>query len=351
MAELPANSGIPEHLASMSATERILVVRLSSLGDVVFTLPAVASLRQALPDARIDWVVERRWYPLLEGNPGLSDIIVLDRGSSGSFAFVAWKLRTAHYTTAIDFQGLYKSALLARLSGAQERIGFNRRFAREPAAALFYTRRIAPAGAHMVEQYMSLAKVAGAANSQYRFPLRVRPAAEALLAKKLAAEGLEKFFVISPGGGWRSKCWPPQRFGELHRQITRKTGLRGVVSFGPGEREIAEAVRQAAGTPAPAVLDIDMAELMALLRRARLLVAADSGPLHLAVALGTPVVGLYGPTTAERNGPFNAADVVVRNALPAETTLKRREAYSPAMLSITVEQAMAAVERRLGIGR
>lgn len=329
------------------AEERILVVRLSSLGDVVCTLPAVAALRQAHPDARIDWVVERRWYPLIEGNPGLNDIVLLDRGSAGSFAFAAWKLRTARYATAVDFQGLYKSALLARLSGAPERVGFSRRLAREPMAAAFYTRRIVATGVHVVEQYMGLAKALGASDLQYRYPLRVRPAADALLAKKLAMEGLEDFFVISPGGGWRSKCWPAERFGELHRQINRETGLRGVVSFGPGERDVAEAVRQAGGTPAPVVLEIDVAELMALLRRARLVVAADSGPLHLAVALGTPVVGLYGPTTAERNGPFNSADIVVRNALPEETTLKRRDAYSPAMLSITVEQVMQAVERRL----
>ena len=328
--------------------ERFLVVKLGSLGDVVFALPAVAALRDAHPDARIDWVVERRWYPLLERNPDLTDVVILDRDSTGSFCFAAWRLRTRHYTCAIDFQGLYKSAFLARFSGAPERIGLSRRFAREPAASLFYTRRVSPTRQHMVERNLEMVAPLGARNSRYRFPLHVRPEAEARLGEKLATEGVEDYFVLSPGGGWRSKCWPPERYGALHRELARRTGLRGVVSYAPGERELAEAVQRAAGSPEPAVVDIDVAQLMALVRRARFVVAGDSGPLHLAGAFGTPVVGLYGPTPPERNGPFNAADVVVRNARPEETTFHRGTEYSPSLLSITVEQVVAAVERRLG---
>jgi lipopolysaccharide heptosyltransferase I len=330
------------------AEERFLIVKLGSLGDLVFTLPAVAALREAHPNARIDWVVERHWYPLLERNPDLSDVIILDRDSTGSFLFAAWRLRTVHYTCAIDFQGLYKSALLARFSGAPQRVGFKARFAREPAASILYTQRIAPAGAHMVEQNLALAAALGAGNSHYRFPLRVRPEAQARLDEKLSAAGIGDFFVLSPGGGWVSKCWPAERYGALHRELARRRGLRGVVSYGPGERPLAEAVRRTAGEPEPVLLDIDVAQLMALVRQARFVVAGDSGPLHLASAFGTPVVGLYGPTDPARNGPFNPADVVVRNARPEETTLRRRDRYSPAMLSITIEQVLEAVERRLG---
>lgn len=329
------------------ADERFLAIKLGSLGDLVFTLPAVAALRQALPAARIDWVVERHWYPLLEGNPDVNEIIILDRGSTPAFLFTAWRLRSLRYTCAIDFQGLYKSALLARISGAPQRVGFSRRYAREPAASIIYTRRITPQRPHMVQQNLALVEPFGARNSQYRFPLRVRPAAEALLRAKLESAGLQDFFVLSPGGGWRSKCWPPERYGALHRELARLTGLRGVISFGPNERPLAEAARRAAGSPEPAVLDMDVAQLMALVRRARLVVAGDSGPLHLAVAFGTPVVGLYGPTAPERNGPFSPADIVVRNAGPGDMTLRRGNQYSPAMLSITVEQVVAAIARRL----
>lgn len=327
--------------------DRFLVVKLGSLGDIIFTLPAIAALHLAHPEAQIDWVVERHWYPLLEGNPGLTNVVILDGASAASFLFTAWRLRAARYTCCIDFQGLYKSALLARFTGAPERIGFTPRYAREPASTLLYTRRITPHGPHMVEQNLSLVAPFGAGNSHYQFPLRVRPQAESRLRAALATEGLEDYFVLSPGGGWRSKCWPPDRYGELHRALARRTGLRGVVSYGPGERPLAEEVRRAAGSPAPAIIEMDVAQLMALVSRARFLVSGDSGPLHLAVAFGTPVVGLYGPTTAERNGPFRPEDVVLRNASPRETTLRRGKAYSPAMLSITVDQVLAAVERRL----
>jgi lipopolysaccharide heptosyltransferase I len=324
---------------------RFLIVRLGSLGDLIFTLPAVAALREAYPEARIEWVVDRHWYPLLERNPVLDDVVILDR-SAGSFAFVAWRLRTARYTCAIDFQGLYKSAALVRFSGAPERIGYSARFARESAAVLAYTRRITPSGKHMIEQNLSLVTALGARNTPIRFPLRVRPEAEARLAEKLAAQGVGEYFVLSPGGGWRSKCWPAERYGVLHRELARRTGWRGVVSYGPGERDLADAVKQAAGEPAPAIVDADVAQLMPLVRGAKLVVAGDSGPLHLASAFGTHVVGLYGPTPPERNGPFGERDIVVRNA-GAETTFRRGNDYSPAMLSITVEQVLEAVERRL----
>lgn len=330
------------------ADDRFLIVKLGSLGDLVFTLPAVAALRQAHPTARIDWVVARHWYPLLEKNPDVSNVVILDSPSAGSFLFTAWRLRTARYTCAIDFQGLYKSALLARLSGAPVRIGLTPRFAREPASTVLYTRRITPRGTHMIEQNISLVAPLGASNSRFLFPLRVRPQAEARLRAQLADEGLSDFFVLSPGGGWRSKCWPPERYGELHRELARRTGLRGVVSFGPGERELAAAVRRTAGEPEPVVIEMDVAQLMVLVRDAQFLVSGDSGPLHLAAAFGTPVVGLYGPTAPERNGPFHAEDVVVRNARPEETTWRRGHRYSPTMLSITVEQVLAAVEQRLG---
>jgi len=329
------------------AEERFLIVKLGSLGDLVFTLPAVAALRESFPASRIDWAVERRWAPLLECNPDVNDVILLDRGA-GPIFFTILRLRRAHYTWAIDFQGLYKSAFLALAAGARSRLGFTWRFAREPAVAAFYSRRVAPASAHMVEQNLALVEALGARRGDFRFPIRVRPAADAKLLQKLGQQGIKEFFVLSPGGGWRSKCWPPERYAALHRELAARYGWRGVVSFGPGEESLAEAVRAAAGEPAPVVLPLDVAQLIALLRRAQLVVAGDTGPLHLAVALGTPVVGLYGPTTPARNGPFSKNDVVVRNARPGETTLRRGNQYSPAMLSITVPQVVEAVERRLG---
>lgn len=329
--------------------ERFLVVKLSSLGDLVFTLPAVAALREAFPQARIDWLVERRWETLLSGNPDISSCIPLNPGSLVELLGAIRWLHGVGYTCAFDFQGLYKSAFLALASGAPRRLGFARGYAREPAASFFYTQSVAPGEVHMVEQNLALARAAGAHSSGYHFPLRVPAEAEGQLAQELAARGASEFYVLSPGGGWRSKCWPPERFGGLHRELARRRGWRGVLSYGPGEEALAEKVRRAAGDPEPIVLALDLAHLMALLRRAKFVVAADTGPLHLAVALGTPVVGLYGPTAPWRNGPFSSMDVVVRNARPEETTLRRGNAYSRAMLSISVEQVVEAIECRLGL--
>jgi heptosyltransferase-1 len=330
------------------AEQRLLIVKLGSLGDLVFTLPAVSALRRAFPQARIDWIVQRRWAALLDRNPDINQLILLERSAWAGLLAAVRGIRAAGYTCALDFQGLYKSAVLARLSGAPALIGFDREFAREPAASLLYTRTVAPGKVHMVEQNFALAEAIGARSAERQFPLRIPPEAAARVEGELRTRGLEEFYVLSPGGGWRSKCWPPERFGQLHRALSEQFGWRGVLSFGPDERDLAEEVAGAAGEPAPALLGLDISGLMALLQRAKFVVAADTGPLHLAGALGTPVIGLYGPTAPWRNGPYSPADVVVRNARPEETTLRRGKDYSWAMLSITVEQVVEAVARRMG---
>lgn len=333
------------------AEERWLIVRLGSLGDIVHTLPAAAALHEARPAAHLGWVVESRWQPLLAGNPDVQEVVVLDRADWGAVRACVARLRAARYTCALDFQGLYKSALLARLSGAPRRIGWSSRYAREGGAAWFYTERVVPAGRHIVDQNLSLARAAGARPAAARFPLRVAPEAEARVAQRLEACGVQDFFLLSPGGGWRSKCWPPQRYGELHRRLAERYGLRGIVNCGPGEAALADAVRAEAGAPEPLVCSLDLAELMAALRRARFFVGGDTGPLHLAVALGTPVIGLYGPTDPARNGPYASADVVISNARPEERTYRRSETHADSMLAISVAQVLDGVARRLGQGR
>jgi lipopolysaccharide heptosyltransferase I len=329
------------------ADERFLVVRVGSLGDIVHALPAVAALRESFPQARIEWLVERQWRKLLDGNPDLNEVIALDRRSwSGALACVR-RLRVGRYTCALDFQGLYKSALLAFFSGAPERFGFDRRYAREKGAPFLYTRQVVPAGAHVIEHNLSLVEAAGARRTAIRFPLPVSAEADAFLDHELTARGLRDFFVLSPGGGWGSKRWPAERFGELHRELARRTGWRGVVSFSPGEAPLAERVRAAAGAPEPVLLTMNLTQLMAALRRAKVVVAGDTGPLHLASALGARVVGLYGPTDPARNGPYSPHDIVVRNAKPDETTYKRGSAPAASMMSISVVEVLEAVERRL----
>jgi lipopolysaccharide heptosyltransferase I len=329
--------------------EKFLIVRMGSMGDVVHTLPAAAALRESFPQARIDWLIERRWRELVERNPGINEIVALDRRVLRDLPASIGRLRSEHYTCTLDFQSLYKSSLLAYCSGAPRRVGFDKRYAREPGAAFFYTQRIVPSGTHVVEQNLSLVESVGARKSAVRFPLAIPAGAEAQLERELKTRRLREFFVLVPAGGWRSKCWPAERFGELHAELSRRHGWRGVVSFGPGEEALAEEVRRAAGSPEPAVFTTGVPQLMALLRRAKFVVAGDTGPLHLAVALGTPVIGLYGPTDPARNGPYCRDDIVVRNAGLDETTYQRGAEYSAAMLSIQVEQVLDAVQRRLGM--
>ncbi len=326
---------------------RFLLVRLGSLGDIIHALPAAAALRDTFPAARIDWAVEPKWARLLESNPDLNEVISLDRKSAGGIVSTVRKLRAAKYTCAVDFQALYKSALLAFASGVPRRIGFQSSYAREGLAAAFYTDRLNPRGPHKVDHNLTLAQCAGARKGEPRFPLAIRAEDEEKAAGNLAAQGIGDFFVLNPGGGWVSKCWPAERYGELHQRLQERYGWRGVVSCGPGEEDLAREVVSAAGRQPPAAISLGLGPLMALLRRAKFVVSADTGPLHMASALGVPVVGLYGPTDPSRNGPYSPEDVVVRNARASETTYRRGASYSAAMLSITVDQVLEAVQKRV----
>jgi lipopolysaccharide heptosyltransferase I len=331
----------------MMADERFLLVRLGSLGDIVHALPAASALRDTFPEARIDWVVDPKWIRLLQGNLDISNVIALDRKSALGIRSTVRELRTAKYTCAIDFQALYKSALLPFWARVPRRIGFKSSYAREGLAALLYTERLNPRGPHKVEHNLTLAEKAGARFSLPRFPLSVRSEDDDTVSRELAANGLREFFVLNPGGGWRSKCWPAEKYGELHRALHEKHGWRGVLTFGPGERDLAERAKLAARNSPVAAIELNLGPLMALLRRAKFVVSADTGPLHLASALGAPTIGLFGPTDPSRNGPFWPEDLSIRNPGVSVTTYKRGKDYAASLLSINVEQVVAAIDLRL----
>jgi len=331
------------------ADERFLIVRLGSLGDIIFTLPMLAALRDTFCRSHIAWVVNERWKPLLEGNPDLNDAITLPNSSTSAFFKCGKRLRENKYTTVIDVQGLYKSALLAKLTGVKPRIGYSFSFAREGAASVFYTKRVTPVSKHMVDQNLELAAAAGARIESARFPLTIPSEAQSAVQQFLATTKISRYVVLSPGGGWLSKLWPPDRFGELAVKLWEAHGLRIIINCGPAEAQLAEIVVANAALALPIIVQYGIAEMMALLRGAELVVAADSGPLHLANALGIPVVGLFGPTSPDRNGPYGGRDIVVRNVDDSETTYKRENAYSESMCSITVDQVMEAVEKRLAM--
>jgi heptosyltransferase I len=339
------------------AGAKFLVIRLGSLGDIMHTIPAVAALRRGFPDARLDWVVEQRWSALIRMVTSVDETISLQRSMSGHLACVR-QLRRAHYDCAVDFQGLYKSALLGWLSGAPRRIGRDRHAAREPGAAWFYTDGIDPEGRHVAQMSLSLAIAAGAQPPAQldgmQFPLQVQEAAKRELAEKLSLEGVDNdnYVVLSPGGGWLSKCWPPERYGTLCDQLWQRQKIRCVINAGPGEEELALEVGRTSDEARPLAFAPPLLELAALLAGAQLVVAADTGPLHLAAALGARVVALFGPTDEARNGPLPRGRVVrAKSAQSADLkrgAYTRGNVYSPEMMSLSVEQVLAAVEEELG---
>lgn len=339
-----------------SPEQKFLIVRLSSLGDLVHTIPAVAALRAAFPTVQIDWVVDRRWSSLIDLVTCVNHTIPLGRSPREVLALIG-RLREERYTCALDLQGRYRSAVVAWLSGAPRRIGRAAAATREPGAALFYTDRVIPTGRHIADMTVDLAARAGAKpDATPQFPLRVPPEAEGAVRERLAREGIEgTYVVISPGGGWKSKCWPPERFGALAAALLERHGLRSVVNIAAGEEATAGDIIRAAAPAVLAVLSLPIPELAALLAHARLVVAGDTGPLHLAAALGTPVVGLFGSTDAERNGPLPRGRVVQvaadRTQLPnyVRGDYVRQETYLPAMLALSVDCVLAAAEKEIGI--
>ena len=213
------------------ADDRFLIVRLSSLGDIIFTLPMLAALRDTFIRSRIDWVVNARWKPLLEGNPDLNEIITLPNSSVSAFFECGKQLRENNYTCVIDAQGLYKSALLSKLSRVKQRIGYSFSSARESAASLFYSDRVKPTSKHIVDMNLELAAAAGAKIGAARFPLVIPGEAQSAMNQFLDSMKISRYVVLSPGGGWLSKlCRLPDQFGELALRIWNAHGLRIIVN-------------------------------------------------------------------------------------------------------------------------
>ena len=332
-----------------SRPNRLLAVRLSSLGDLVHTLPVVPALRAAFPEARLDWLVDWRWSPLMKLVRGIDEVIPLGPSVSGYWECIA-RVRQGRYSCVIDFQGIYRSAILGWLSGANRRIGRDRNCARERGAARFYTERVVPSGRHVAEMSMSLAVQAGAQMpAEMQFPIEVPEEEAGRIREKIRREG-EDYIVVSPGGGWKSKCWPPERFGAICAELWRRHGIRAVINIAPGEEHFGEAVLGNSLPAKPIVYCPALPELVALMSEALLVVGGDTGPLHLAAALGTHVVALFGPTNPARNGPLPRGMVIQNHS--AQPPNYQRGDYArgrlfPEMLSITVDQVLTAVEQEM----
>jgi heptosyltransferase-1 len=346
---------------------RILVIRLSSIGDIVHALPAVAAIGETFPEAEIAWAVERRYAEILHGNRFVRRVLELDT--------LGWRTRWTSLRTAeevvrslarlrglrpdvtVDFQGLLKSAALARISGAPRRVGFEERWLREPAAAVFYTECVPASGRrHVVEENFALVERLGAPSvprCRWQFPLPRSAPAEQRVDERLAALGVRKFLVINPGGGWTSKRWPTERYAELVGDLEEEDGHRVLMTGSPAEEPMIRGILERAQARRAVYFPSTLAEFIALMRRASLWIGGDTGPLHLAAAVRTPIVAIYGPTNPARNGPFAPSDITLRSDGPGNRPDKRthwhagetkRSAY---LEGVTVGAVRAAIRQRL----
>ncbi|MBC7910144.1 MAG: lipopolysaccharide heptosyltransferase I [Pyrinomonadaceae bacterium] len=342
---------------------RILFVKLGSIGDIVHTLPSLAAVRRALPRAEISWVVERRAAGILRDNPLLDRLIEVDTKAlrrvpvSGETLLAPRqqlrRLRASTFDTALDFQGLLKSAAIARLSGAKLRYGFSREALREPASRFLLTKTVrTPTRSHVIVKNLSLAAGALGINvpadpSEFEFPIAVTTEHENE-AEQAVRDFETGFAILNPGGVWPTKLWSAERFGALADELWTHHGLRSLVTYGPGEQELAQRVTGASRSGRAQICNLSLKGFYALARHASVYVGGDTGPTHLAVAAGAPVVGLFGPTEWWRNGSPRSADICVeRNDINCRTDCHRRACSQWICMDIEVERMLHAVGERL----
>lgn len=332
------------------------------MGDILHAMPAVTALRRSHPDWFLGWAVEPRWQPLFRDAGGGMPLIdrmhlanakawarsPVSRQTFHEIGELRRELHAERYDVCVDLQGAVRSGLLARAAGAPRIVGEAR--PREPLARWLFHERISTRGTHVIEQAIEVCNAI--AGDRLEPTLPVFPAdpeseawAKSLLIDKIgAANG--PVVLLSPGAGWGAKRWPPERYGQLAAKLDA-AGCRVLVNVGPEERAIAGAVLEAAraapgaeqlGVTAP---EFSLSRLIAVTRRASLVIAGDTGPLHLACALGKPVVGIFGPTDPKRNGPFGVPFRVLRHP-ESKRDHARRAAPEAGLLTILPDQVFAA---------
>ena len=307
----------------LTSYEKILIIKPSSLGDIVLALPALSALRRNFPDARISWLVRPEFAPLLENHPHLTEVISFDRKCLGKAwyhpkAFAAlvvliWRLRRSKFDAVFDFQGLFRTACLAWLSGCKRRFGMAN--ARE-LAHLFYTHKTVQDEAciHLVDYYLKIIKAAGATDTDVRFELPVNPADVNSANRLLASHDIKasNYVVFVPGSAHSDKCWPVERFAALADRISAKFNLSIIAVGTESDKRIVDEIKNLTDVPIENFAgQTSLGELIALLKEARLVVSNDTGPGHIAAALGTPLVMMFSWSNPARIAPYGRTECMV----------------------------------------
>ena len=335
------------------------------MGDILHALPAVTALRLAHPAWEIDWIVEPRWQALLTTGQStgrgpeqpIVDRVYLAATKDWRHHPLAPKtthdikalrddLKSVPYNAVIDLQGSLRSAVLGRMAGCRRLIG--EVSPRETPARWLFTERVTTHRAHVIEQDVELAcAVAGDTLIAVAPILPIDTTAEAWCDAFLATSGTRPVALINPGAGWGAKRWPVERYAAVARGLIER-GFRILINAGPGEEPMADViVKETSGAAIPLATSLE--QLIALTRRIALCVAGDTGPLHLACALGRPVLGIYGPTDPSRNGPFGTRFRVLRSPLSRRDHTRHPEPEA-GLLTIAPEDVLSAADELLAEG-
>jgi lipopolysaccharide heptosyltransferase I len=333
--------------------KRVLIVKLGALGDIVHAIPVAAALRRAFPTVRIDWLVSARHREILDLVPVIDRRLVINERGLAAILPAISELRRAQYDVALDLQGLVKSAVFARSSGAARVIGFASHYLRERLARTFYTEAHDPGGpgmyhpdeTHVIWTNLGLLAPLGVSVAMPEFPI---DRADSTVARDVAQRTGGRYALLNPGAAWPTKRWMPSRFGAVAVALREKYALSSVVLWGPGEEALARDVVSTAAGAAMLSPSTSISDLVALSRGAALLVSGDTGPAHIAAAVGTPILGIYGPTRPSRNGPWSPDDVTISRAAICQCHhLRRCRMKTMCLADIGVDEVLNAVERRL----
>ena len=340
---------------------QILFVKLSSIGDIVHTLPTLAAVRRALPEAEISWAVEKSSAEILRGNAIVDNLIELDTRSLRGGKVIEEilldasrqmrELRRFRFDVVLDFQGLLKSAGIAKLSKAKRRYGFDKTNLREPASRFLLTETVEiPKPIHVIRKNLTLAEKALNINvpaENFEFPIFTDETHTAEAAKIINQTG-ENFAILNPAGGWATKLWHAEKFGALADKIWEENGLTSVVTTAPNETDLARKVLENSRSGKVFAAQTTLKGFYELAKRARIYVGGDTGPTHLAVAAATPVVGIFGPTEWWRNGSPNPQDICVeRDDIHCRVDCHRRTCSNWICMDIEVETDSGAIQKRL----
>ena len=340
---------------------RILILKLGAIGDIIHTLPVLSAIRRRYPDAVVSWVAEKRSAEILRENPLIDNLIEVDTRSMRGLKAVEnvlfegskqlENLRQFEFDIAVDFQGLLKSAVIAKLSGAKVRWGFSRLDLREPASRVFYTNTVKlPGKTHVVRQ--NLALIEGAlgllsTDEILTFPIATSEddrTEAALIAERAGGE----FAILNPAGGWMTKLWHAGKYGRLADMLWDAFGLTSVVVTGPNENSLAAEVLSHSKSGKTLVAEPSLKGFHELAKRARVYVGGDTGPTHIALAAGAPIVGIFGPTEWWRNGSLDPDDISVeRFDIGCRVDCHRRTCSNWICMDIAPETVFDAVKARL----